>query len=75
MLTMMVTEIFRIVVLYIVQIQVLDIVLTNDDCDDTDAAINPTQPEFIYYVDLDGDGYGDVNDLEGTVFLFESRRI
>ncbi|MDB9888419.1 MopE-related protein [Polaribacter sp.] len=42
--------------------------LTNDDCDDTDAAINPTQPEFIYYVDLDGDGYGDVNDLEGTVF-------
>jgi hypothetical protein len=42
--------------------------LTNDDCDDTNAAINPTQPEFIYYVDLDGDGYGDVNDLEGTVF-------
>ncbi|WP_159039972.1 MopE-related protein [Christiangramia fulva] len=29
---------------------------TNDDCDDTDATINP---ETVWYADVDSDGYGD----------------
>ena len=42
--------------------------LNNTDCDDADSSINPEVPELTYYVDADGDGYGDVNDVTGTVF-------
>lgn len=33
----------------------------NTDCDDNDAAINPT---IVWYADADGDGYGDPNSSE-----------
>ena len=38
-------------------------VSNEDDCDDTDAAINP---DTVWYVDADSDGYGDSNSASIT---------